>query len=564
MVWTDAARLDESARLALVGPGAPYEFVSEGSDGAVAFAQRPRRLVEVLDLAADRFDDRTAHVFPDEQFTFAGLRNRARSVAAALHGEYGIGKGDRVAVAAANSPEYLLTVCACTMLGAISVGLNGWWTGTEMRHGLSLTEPRLIVGDATRLDRLGSCRSIPIVSFEDGFASLTSDADARLPSIVVDERDPYAIVFTSGTTGRAKGATLSHRSQIHLCLASLLGVTVNTALHPGPPSDPGAEPLAPCSIMVGPLFHVSGLNPFWLNLLTGAKVVHPPPGRWREDQYLELTERHRVTSWSPLVPTQLWRLLRWPDLDRYDLRSVRGVSGGSTIWPPELLRALEARLPWVRPGLALGYGSTETNGLGTMLRQPDSFEHPDSVGRASPGVEVEVRDPLTGAPMHDDDVGEICLRTGSRFLGYWNDDASTRAVVDAEGWYRTGDLGRVDAGFLYLEGRCSELIIRGGENVYPVEIENRLAEHPSIAEVAVVGVDHATLGQEVKAFIVPADPSLTVDDVRQWAAVTLAPFKVPAHVEFRDALPYNAAGKIVKQQLMTNTDPIDSTEGARP
>ena len=549
MVWADAARLDESARHALVGAGAPYEFTSAGDGGAPAFAQRPHRLAELLDTAAARFGDRVAHVFPTEKYTFAGLRDRARSLAAALQREYGIGKGDRVAIAAANAPEYLLTICACTMLGAISVGLNGWWTGPEMQHGLSLTEPKLIVGDGPRLARIGSRSAAPVLAFEDGFASLTSDTGVLVPAVAIDERDPYAIVFTSGTTGRAKGATLSHRSQIHLCLASLLGVIVNAALHP-PPPDPNAEQYPPCSIMVGPLFHVSGLNPFWLNLLTGAKVVHPPPGRWREDVHLELTERHRVTSWSPLVPTQLWRLLRWPELDRYDLRSVRGVAGGSTIWPPELLRALEARLPWIRPGLALGYGSTETNGLGTMLRQPDSFDHPDSVGRASPGVEVEIRDQITGEPVGENAVGEICLRTGSLFAGYWNDDRATNEAIDAGGWYRTGDLGRLQGGFLHLEGRCSELIIRGGENVYPVEIENRLAEHPSIAEVAVVGVDHPTLGQEVKAFVVPVDRSLTADDVRQWAAAALAPFKVPAHVEFRDAMPYNAAGKIVKQQLI--------------
>jgi acyl-CoA synthetase (AMP-forming)/AMP-acid ligase II len=465
MMWADAARLDEPTRRALVGPGAPYELEIDPAGGAPAFAQRPHCLAELLDTAAARFGDRVAHVFPFEQYTFAGLRHRARTLAAALQREYGIGKGDRVAIAAANAPEYLLTVCACTMLGAISVGLNGWWTGPEMQHGLSLTEPKLIVGDGPRLDRLGSWPTAPIVSFESGFVSLMSHGDSSLPPVAIDERDPYAIVFTSGTTGRAKGATLSHRSQIHLCLASLLGVTVNAALHPAPPPDANAEPLAPCSIMVGPLFHVSGLNPFWLNLLTGAKVVHPPPGRWREDVYLELTERHRVTSWSPLVPTQLWRLLRWPELDRYDLRSVRGVAGGSTIWPPELLRALEARLPWIRPGLALGYGSTETNGLGTMLRQPDSFDHPDSVGRASPGVEVEVRDQLAGVPLGENDVGEICLRTGSLFVGYWNDDRATNEAIDTGGWYRTGDLGRMHNGFLHLEGRRSELIIRGGVNV---------------------------------------------------------------------------------------------------
>jgi acyl-CoA synthetase (AMP-forming)/AMP-acid ligase II len=431
-----------------------------------------------------------------------------------------------------------------------------------MRHGVALTEPRLVVGDERRLARLRPDVPAPVVPFTDERFTSRSENGGELAEVDIDENDPYAIVFTSGTTGRAKGATLSHRSQIHLCLASLLGAAVNAALHP-PRADPSETPLVPSSIMVGPFFHVSGLNPFWMSALTGAKSVHPPPGRWREDVYLALTEEHRVTSWSPLVPTQLWRLLRWPDLDRYDVRSVRGIAGGSTIWPPELLRALEARLPWVRPGLALGYGSTETNGLGTMLRHPDSAHRPDSVGRASVGVEVEVRDPQDATPLADDMVGEICLRTGSLFLGYWNDADATCAVVDERGWYRTGDLGRVTDGFLHLEGRCRELIIRGGENIYPVEIENRLLEHPAIADAAVVGVMHATLGQEVKAFVVRLDPELTADDVRRWAGGALAAFKVPEHVEFRDALPYNATGKVVKQ-LLTDDPSITATQGALP
>ena len=560
LVWTDAERLDDASHRALLGPGAPYELAVDPTGAASpVFAQRPRCLGAVLDEAAERFGDRSCHVFPGEQFSFTSLRDRAVALASALAGEYGIGKGDRVAIAAANSPEYLLTLCACAKLGAISVGLNGWWTGPEMQHGIALTEPRLIVSDAPRLERLSANLTAPVLSFEDGFAALPTDASARLREPHMDENDPYAIVFTSGTTGRAKGATLSHRSQIHLGLASLLGASVNAAIHP--PVAAG-DSVVPCSIMVGPLFHVSGLNPFWLTAMTGAKVVHPPPGRWREDVYLDLTEQHRVTSWSPLVPTQLWRLLRWPELDRYDLRSVRGIAGGGTIWPPELLRALEARLPWIRPGIALGYGSTETNGLGTILRQPDSFEHPDSVGRASPGVEVEVRDPVTGEARGENEVGEIHLRTGSLFLGYWNDVDATCGAVDAERWYATGDLGRVTAGFLHLAGRCRELIIRAGENIYPVEIENRLLEHPLVAEVAVVGVEHPTLGQEVKAFVVRADASLTAADIRRWAGDALASFKVPAHIEFRDALPYNATGKIMKQQL-TDTESSNATRERR-
>jgi acyl-CoA synthetase (AMP-forming)/AMP-acid ligase II len=296
------------------------------------------------------------------------------------------------------------------------------------------------------------------------------------------------------------------------------------------------------------MFHVGGLNcQLVMATATGAQLIYPPPGRWREDQHLQYSEAYRATNWS-LVPTQLWRLLDWPDLASYNLTSVRGVGGGSAVWAPELLRRLEETLPWARPGLGLGYGMTETNGLGTSLRVPETYEHPDSTGEASPGVEVQVRDPGTGEVLTAGIVGEICLRTPAGFLGYWDNPAATDAALDAERWYHTGDYGHITDGLLYLEGRRRDLIIRGGENIYPVEIENRLLEHPAVAEVAVIGVDHPTLGQEVKALIVTRSP-VTADEVRAWVAATLASFKVPTHVEFGDSLPHNPVGKVMKHLL---------------
>jgi acyl-CoA synthetase (AMP-forming)/AMP-acid ligase II len=192
---------------------------------------------------------------------------------------------------------------------------------------------------------------------------------------------------------------------------------------------------------------------------------------------------------------------------------------------------------------------TETNGLGTSLKAPDTYGRSDSVGEASPGVEVEVRDPAADAALPEGAVGEICLRTAAGFLGYWDNPDASRSALDPERWYHTGDFGHVRDGFLYLEGRRRDLIIRGGENIYPAEIENRLLEHPAIADAAVIGVDHPTLGQEVKAVLVVRDAGLTEEDARSWVAAGLASFKVPAHVEFRPSLPYNPAGKVMKHML---------------
>jgi acyl-CoA synthetase (AMP-forming)/AMP-acid ligase II len=298
------------------------------------------------------------------------------------------------------------------------------------------------------------------------------------------------------------------------------------------------------------MFHIAGLTAqVVMSMTTGMTIVYPPAGRWREEVHFQLTEAHRATTWS-LVPTQLWRLLGHPDLERYDLGSLQVIGGGSSMWPPELLRLLGERMPWARPSLTIGYGMTETCGLGTSLKMPESIEHPDSVGQANPAVEVEVRDQATGEALPEGIVGEVCFRTPATFLGYWDNPEATSAALDENRWYRTGDFGHIRGGLLYLEGRRSDLIIRAGENIYPAEIENRLVEHPDIADAAVIGVAHATLGQEVKAVVEPAaGRTLTEDTVHQWVAEALASFKVPAHVEFVARLPRNAMGKVIKRML---------------
>ncbi len=293
--------------------------------------------------------------------------------------------------------------------------------------------------------------------------------------------------------------------------------------------------------------------------MNGLTLVYPPAGRWSEEVHLALSERHQVSGWS-VVPTQLWRLLDWPDLGRFDLSSLRTVTGGGAVWPPGLLRKLEEQLPWVRPALGLGYGMTETNGLGTSLGGAESFLHPDSIGRPSPTVELEIRDPATRRTLAEGLVGEIALRSASTFAGYWRDPAATRAVIE-DGWYHTGDLGSHRDGFVYLAGRRSDLIIRGGENVSPVEVENRLHEHPAVAEAAVVGVPHQTLGQQVKAFLVLREGHTTsASEIRSFAGTALAAFKVPEYVEFVDSLPHNASGKVLKHLLLQEDARSDFVE----
>jgi acyl-CoA synthetase (AMP-forming)/AMP-acid ligase II len=564
LTWPDRT-LPVEIRDALAGPGAPFELVTENVLGVdmQVFAKRARHLRELLTNAAERFGDRPYVVFPERTLTYAEMVERASVVARSLQETYGIAKGDRVAIAAANCVEYALAFWATTMLGAITVAMNGWWTGPEMTYALGLTEPRVLLGDRRRIERLDGepvAGELPVVVFEDDFAALEREGAAAgatsPPDVSIDEDDPFLILFTSGTTGRPKGALLSHRSNIHFVSMAMLRSVEGMARAGRAPSRSSTPP---CTISASPYFHVSGLNcQLVMACASGMTIVYPPPGKWREDVHLELTEKHRATAWS-LVPTQLWRILQWPDLDRYDLSSLKSVGGGSAVWPPELLRMLGERLPDARPGLGTGWGMTESNGGGTSLRSDSTYDHPDSIGNPAPSVELEIRDPATGVALGEGEVGEICIRTPALFLRYWNDPDATRAALDDERWYRTGDFGHVVDEFVYLEGRRQDLIIRGGENIYPAEIETRLIEHPDVDEVAVVGVEHPTLGQEVKAYVVARPGSaLSADDVRAFAATSLAPYKVPAHVELVDSLPHNASGKVLKHLLGKDT-PLKAT-----
>jgi acyl-CoA synthetase (AMP-forming)/AMP-acid ligase II len=562
LTWPDAS-LPEDIRRALTGVGSPFELTEEQVLGASmeVFARRPKSIVDILRAGAERLAGRPYLVFPDRQLTFDSILGPVAAVAQSLHEQYGIGKGDRVAIASANCIEYALTFWAVTSLGAISVALNGWWTGPEMAYALELTEPKLLLGDRRRLERLHLSKlgGLSTIVFEDDFAALeASGAGASLADVDIDEDDPFLILFTSGTTGRPKGAMISHRSNIHFGLASQLRGAEGLASAAALSGQPIQPPAPPCSISASPMFHVAGLNCSLVMAPTnGLTIVYPPTGKWQEATQLELTQTHRATMWS-LVPTQLWRLLEWPDIDDYDLSSLRIIGGGSAVWQPELLRRLEEKLPWVRPGLALGYGMTETNGLGTSLGPQGTYLHPDSIGQASPTVRVEVRDPETHESVPHGTIGEIALRGGSTFLGYWRNPEATAKALDSDRWYHTGDFGHIRDGYVYLEGRRQDLIIRGGENVYPVEIENRLIEHPGVFEVAVVGVPHPTLGQEVKAYIVEKDPgSLSQSDVEGWCAEVLAGFKVPTYVEFQPELPHNASGKVLKHLLGAEHAPSD-------
>ena len=266
---------------------------------------------------------------------------------------------------------------------------------------------------------------------------------------------------------------------------------------PPPPADAPPRP-QPSTLCVSPLFHVSGALPLSVATATGQKMVFPPVGKWDELTHLQLTQDHHVGAWSG-VPTQLWRLLEHPRFDEFDTTSVMTIGGGGAVFAPELMRLAAKKMPWARFGV--GYGMSETMGSGSRLGGVTMESHPASVGTVEPLCEIQIRG-ADDQPVPDGEVGEICIRGACVFLGYWDNPKASAEALDDQRWYRTGDFGRFHDGVLQLESRMRDLIIRGGENIYPIEIENRLVEHPAISQASVVGVAHHQLGQEVAAVIV--------------------------------------------------------------
>ncbi|HEX4018902.1 MAG TPA: class I adenylate-forming enzyme family protein [Frankiaceae bacterium] len=556
LTWSGADALAPEVRERLMGPGGPFEIVIEDVLGAPAevFAQRAHNLREVIENAALRHPDRVFLVSAaGEEITYPDAVRRIARVAQTLEREYGVSKGDRVGLASANTVEYVLCYWATLALGGILSNFNGWWTTPELAHGIDLTEPVVVLADARRLELLekvpppASGTLPPLVLMETAAAAgLAADGpDVPMPTVPIDEDDPATILFTSGTTGRSKGAVNTHRNWIHFGLTNTAAGAFGMAAA-GISPEIAAKAPQPSAIFAAPIFHISGSGPLTNAPASGMKLVLPPPGRWDETVTLELVQKHRITTLSG-VPTQFWRILQHPEIGKYDLSSVQTLGGGGAVFPPELARLLWSTLPHV--GAGQGYGMTETVGMGTRLGGPAFKSRPETVGTGQITMKVQIRDPA-GNVLPAGEVGEVYIWGAGVFHKYWNNPEATAAVLDAERWYKTGDFGRTDGEFLTLESRMRDLIIRGGENIYPIEIENRLVEHPGIADAAVIGVDHQTLGQEVKAFIVVmpgCNPS--VDDIRRFAGEALAAFKVPAYVVFRDSLPYNATGKLLKREL---------------
>jgi acyl-CoA synthetase (AMP-forming)/AMP-acid ligase II len=543
----------EQLRARLTGPGGMFEIVEETVLGErmQVFKNRPRSLRELLAQSA-LHGAKEYLVEGGRRISYADHLPLVASVAAGLRERYGIGRGDRVAILAENRIEWPLTFWATVSLGGIVAALNGWWTTDEIAYGVSDSEPRLVIADRKRLARAGAL-GVPVLEIESEFEALLGHAPgAALPDVSIDEDDPAVILYTSGTTGRPKGALASQRSIIGFVQTTTLSgaETVLAEVMAGrmKPPDPVNRPQT-VFLATSPMFHLSGLyGSIVMQLALGGKLVIRP-GRFDPEAILELIERERVTSWAALGSMGP-RVATHPSLEKYDRSSVENVGFGGAPTSEAVQELIRRAFPNARSNLGIGYGSSESVAVAATIRASDYDAHPTSTGRQVATMEIEIRD-SEGKPVPEGVEGEIHIRSAYNMLGYWRKPEATAETLKPGRWLATGDIGRFEEGLLYINSRARDMILRNAENVYPVEIENRLEKHPAVREAAVYGIDHPEWGQEVKAVIVPEPgASPDPDELARFCAETLAAYKVPTAWEIRrEPLPRNPSGKILKNVL---------------
>ncbi|WP_314173873.1 long-chain-fatty-acid--CoA ligase [Streptomyces winkii] len=526
-------------------------------------------LAVVLENSAREHPDREALILGDTRMSYAEVDAAASRIAAAL-AAHGISPGDRVAVSCPNLPYFPCVYFGALKAGAVVVPLNILLTDREIAYHLEDSAAKIFFcfegTDELPMGKTG-LSAFDAVPGCDHFVMITADPQAPAPvdrvttlneftrgcppaveTAMTSETDTAVVLYTSGTTGRPKGAQLTHSNMVHNALLASRQFGMNQDdVH----------------LLALPLFHSFGQT-VQLNaaFASGATIVLLP--RFDAAAALKAMEQENITFFAG-VPTMYWALLSHEAADRHDLQRIAqnlriSISGGSAL-PVEVLRAFEERF---NVPILEGYGLSETSPIATFNPR-DRPRRPGSIGLPVWGVEVKViRNDGTQCTV--DEPGEICVRGHNVMKGYLNRPEATAEAIDAQGWFHTGDIGKRDVdGYLYVVDRSKDLIIRGGFNIYPRELEEVLLTHPDVSLAAVVGVPHESQGEEVKAYVIPrAGATVTEEDLVAWCRRNMAAYKYPRIVEFRDALPMTATGKILKRELAQDAEQGAATSTNNP
>lgn len=513
--------------------------------------------------------EKTFLVHEDERVSFEAFY-RATTVFGAELAAKGVQKGDRLAIVMRNLPEWPVAFYGALSIGAIVTPLNAWWTGAELEYGLLDSGAKTLVVDVERYERLAehlhNCPELERVYVSRAREEIAHPYVTRLETVIgcpndwakLEEQplstvpltadDDATIFYTSGTTGKPKGAIGTHRNvNSNIFAAAAAGARSFLRRGEAPPEpDPNGPQRG--SLISVPFFHATGcfavMNP---SLFGGAKLAMIR--KWDPDKAMQLIQDERLTQIGG-VPTIAWQIIEHPNRANYDLSSVESVSYGGAPSAPELVRKIKEVWPTAAPGN--GWGMTETSATATSNSAEDYENRPDSCGPAVPVTDLKimtVEEPHRELPIGE--VGELWCRGPQVVRGYWNKPEAT-AQTFIDGWVKTGDLARLDAeGFCFIIDRAKDMLIRGGENIYCIEVENCLYDHPAVMDAALVGIEHKTLGEEPAA-VVTLKPGAEASEaeLRAFVADRLAAFKVPVKIVFwHETLPRNANGKIMKNEL---------------
>jgi acyl-CoA synthetase (AMP-forming)/AMP-acid ligase II len=550
---------------ALTAEGQMFATVPFERDGIAmpAFAAAPPSLAHYIAHFCNNSDHKDAVFLVDGEvrLTFAQTYGAALCVAESLVKDHGIEKGDRVGIAARNSANWMILELGVLMAGGCATLLNGFWSGEELAYGIDLAECKLVLADKGRAARLeGHDLDAKIVLFDhggapaEGLASVwrapvegeTPVALAMLQQIGPD--DLATILYTSGSTGNSKGAWSDHRGVVH----GIMSYVCQSAMAKAYMESTGEQlPPQPCALVAVPLFHVTGEIPLFLqSLAIGRKLVLMP--RWDAEEAMRLMEAEGVTYFVG-VPLMSYEIASHPNRANYDLSACKSFAAGGAPRPPEHVTKIKEAFPGGFP--LLGYGLTETNAVGCGNFNENYLAKPGSTGRASqPIVDLAILDD-DGNKLEQGKVGEVCIRTVANFLGYWNNEEATQAAFTKDRYFRTGDLGYLDEdGYLYIVDRKKDIIIRGGENISCIEVEDAIYAHDDIAECSVFGLPDDRMGEVPAAVILPKDgrDDVTRQAVRAFLLEHIAPFKVPLeeHIFIVDeTLPRLGTQKVDKKTL---------------
>lgn len=541
----------------LTAPGAPFELETRIVNGVPMPVYRlaPRTLPAALAQGREH-GDRTAITYQDERYTFSQFFTAADRLAHYLVHRAGIRKGDRVAIAMRNYPEWMMSFAAIVSIGAIAVPLNSWGRAEELGFALGDAQARVVICDlerhaliAPQLADLG-CQAIVVRARDNDIGQATAweatqQEPAECPPVDIDPDDLALIMYTSGTTGKPKGAASTHFAIGQSLHNFNLHAYSSAMINPDTVGKMMASGFEPSTLLAVPLFHVSGCYAvFLLNLISGRKtsIMY----KWDPEEALHIIEQERITIFTG-VPAMTIAMLESPRFAETDTSSLFSVGAGGTACPPHLKDLIYGKLPDAYPGT--GYGMTETNAAGSSCTGIAWRLQPRSSGTVAPIIQIRSVSP-EGEVLQPGVAGELQVRSPTNMREYWNRPDATAETILEGGWLRTGDIGYVDEnGFVFIVDRIKDMVIRSGENIYPIEVEGVLTAHDNVIEAAVYGLPHPQLGEELAATVYGRN-GVSSEELRAYLAEHLAGFKVPTQWVITDeALPKNATGKLLKRDV---------------